>query len=48
MHYVDENSGFITVITGPMFSEKSGELIKRCEKMEKYGRKTVKAFKPKN
>lgn len=41
------DSGFITIITGPMFSEKSGELIKRCEKMSKYGRKSVKAFKPK-
>lgn len=47
MQYFDGNSGFITVITGPMFSEKSGELIKRCEKMERFGRKKVKAFKPK-
>lgn len=47
MQYFDGNSGFITVITGPMFSEKSGELIKRCEKMQKYGRKVVKAYKPK-
>jgi thymidine kinase len=48
MQYFDGNSGFITVIAGPMFSEKSGELIKRCEKMQKYGRKTVKAYKPNN
>ncbi|WCK56961.1 thymidine kinase (plasmid) [Aneurinibacillus sp. Ricciae_BoGa-3] len=47
MQYFDGNSGFITVITGPMFSEKSGELIKRCEKLVKYGGKTVKAYKPK-
>lgn len=38
--------GFITVIIGPMFSEKSGELIRRCQKLMKYGRKQVKAYKP--
>lgn len=38
--------GRITVITGPMFSEKSGELIDRCLKMEKFGGKTVKVYKP--
>jgi Thymidine kinase len=40
------NRGFITVIIGPMFSEKSGELIRRCQKLMKYGRKHVKAYKP--
>lgn len=38
--------GFITVIIGPMFSEKSGELIKRCQKLMQYGRKKVRAYKP--
>ncbi|WP_088363484.1 thymidine kinase [Bacillus cereus] len=38
--------GCISVISGPMFSEKSGELIKRCLKLEKYGRKKVKVYKP--
>ncbi|MFD1956684.1 thymidine kinase [Paenibacillus thailandensis] len=38
--------GIITVITGPMFSEKSGELIKRCRKLRDFGRKKVIAFKP--
>ncbi|QAY65310.1 thymidine kinase [Paenibacillus protaetiae] len=38
--------GIITVITGPMFSEKSGELIKRCQKLQQFGRKTVQAYKP--
>ncbi|WP_336772808.1 thymidine kinase [Paenibacillus sp. MMO-58] len=38
--------GFITVIIGPMFSEKSGELIRRCQKLMKYGRKQVRAYKP--
>lgn len=46
MVYFDGKSGFITVITGPMFSEKSGELIKRCKKLEKYGRMKVICFKP--
>lgn len=48
MQFFDGNSGFITVITGPMFSAKSEELIKRCEKMKRYGRKSVKAYKPAN
>ncbi|MDO7905148.1 thymidine kinase [Paenibacillus sp. JX-17] len=39
-------TGRITVITGPMFSEKSGELIRRCQKLIKYGRKKVVAYKP--
>lgn len=38
--------GRITVITGPMFSEKSGELIRRCQKLMKYGRRKVVAYKP--
>lgn len=46
MNYFDGKSGLITVITGPMFSEKSGELIKRCKKLERYGHKKVIAFKP--
>jgi len=46
MLYFDGKSGFITVITGPMFSEKSGELIKRCKKLEEYGRKKIITFKP--
>lgn len=38
--------GKITVITGPMFSEKTGELIKRILKMETYGGMTVRLYKP--
>lgn len=38
--------GSITVIIGPMFSEKSGELIRRCQKLMQYGRKKVRAYKP--
>ncbi|WP_338555505.1 thymidine kinase [Paenibacillus sp. KS-LC4] len=38
--------GWITVIIGPMFSEKSGELIRRCHKLLQYGRKKVRAYKP--
>ena len=30
MIYNDGKAGFLTVIIGPMFSEKSGELIKQC------------------
>lgn len=40
------NKGRITVITGPMFSEKSGELIRRCQKLIQYGRKKLVAYKP--
>lgn len=40
------SKGRITVITGPMFSEKSGELIRRCQKLMKYGRQKVVAYKP--
>lgn len=39
-------TGRITVITGPMFSEKSGELIRRCQKLIQFGRKKVVAYKP--
>lgn len=46
MFYYDGVSGFITVITGPMFSEKSGKLIERCQKANLYGKKTFIAFKP--
>lgn len=46
MLYFDGKSGLVTVITGPMFSEKSGELIKRSRKLEKYGHKKVIGFKP--
>lgn len=38
--------GCVTVIIGPMFSEKSGELIRRCQKLMQYGRKKVQAYKP--
>lgn len=48
MNCLESNSGFITVITGPMFAEKSGELVNRLKKEEKYGRKKVIAFKPSN
>lgn len=46
MVYYDNESGFITVITGPMYSEKSGELIDRCLKPQLYGKKTFIAYKP--
>lgn len=46
MHHYVGTTGFVTLITGPMFSEKTGELIKRLKKMQKYGRKKVKAYKP--
>lgn len=38
--------GRITIITGPMFSEKSGELIRRCQKLIQYGHRKVIAYKP--
>ncbi|MUT66275.1 thymidine kinase [Paenibacillus sp. NEAU-GSW1] len=38
--------GIVTVITGPMFSEKSGELIRRCQKLAQFGRMKVAAYKP--
>ena len=46
MIYNDGKAGFLTVITGPMFSEKSGELIKQCLLSEKYQNKQVKIYKP--
>lgn len=47
--YLTSNkSGSLTVISGPMFAEKSGELIRRLDKYEKYGQKRVKAYKPVN
>lgn len=48
MTFYDGRSGFITVISGPMFAEKSGELVNRCMKEEKYAGKKVIAFKPSN
>ena len=42
----DGKKGYIVTITGPMFSEKSGELIKECLNLQLYGKKTFKAFKP--
>ena len=41
MIYNDGKAGFLTTIIGPMFSEKSGELIKRCLLAEKYQGKKV-------
>lgn len=46
MFYMDGQAGFLTVIAGPMASEKSGELIQRCKKAEKYQHKNVVIFKP--
>ncbi len=46
MIYNDGKSGFLTTIIGPMFSEKSGELIKRCKQAEKYQNKKVVVYKP--
>lgn len=48
MTFYDGKSGFITVIVGPMFAEKSGELVNQCKKAEKYAGKKVLAFKPSN
>jgi len=47
MFYNDGKSGFLTVIVGPMMSEKSGELISKLIKSEKYQKQRVCAFKPK-
>lgn len=41
MIYNDGKAGFLTVIIGPMFSEKSGELIKQCLLSQNYQNKTV-------
>lgn len=46
MFYNDGKSGFLTVIVGPMASEKSGELISKLMKAEKYQKQRVCAFKP--
>lgn len=46
MIYNDGKAGFLTTIIGPMFSEKSGELIKRCLTAEKYQGKKVVVYKP--
>jgi len=46
MIYNDGKAGFLTTIIGPMFSEKSGELIKRCLLAEKYQGKKVIVYKP--
>lgn len=44
--YNDGKAGFLTTIIGPMFSEKSGELIKRCIQAREYQNKHVEVFKP--
>lgn len=46
MLYHDGKGGFLTTIIGPMFSEKSGELIKRCLLSEKYQNKHIVVLKP--
>lgn len=46
MIYNDGQAGFLTTIIGPMFSEKSGELIKRCLLAKQYQKKQVVVFKP--
>ena len=46
MIYNDGKAGFLTVIIGPMFSEKSGELIKQCLLSQNYQNKTVRIYKP--
>ena len=46
MIYNDVKAGFLTVIIGPMFSEKSGELIKQCLLSQNYQNKTVRIYKP--
>lgn len=46
MIYNDGRAGFLTSIIGPMFSEKSGELIKRCLLAQKYQGKNVIVYKP--
>lgn len=40
--------GSLMVITGPMYSEKSGLLINTVQKLEQYGKKKVKIYKPSN
>ncbi len=46
MIYNDGRAGFLTTIIGPMFSEKSGELIKRCKQSQQYQSKNVVVYKP--
>lgn len=46
MLYNDGTSGFLTIIVGPMFSEKSGELIKKCKYAKRYQHKKVQIYKP--
>lgn len=46
MIYNDGRAGFLTTIVGPMFSEKSGELVKRCLLAERYQKKNVVVYKP--
>ena len=46
MLYNDGKAGFLTTIIGPMFSEKSGELIKRCLQAQQYQNKHVEVYKP--
>ena len=46
MLYYDGRAGFLTTIIGPMFSEKSGELIKRCKLSQQYQNKRVVVYKP--
>ena len=43
-----KNNGKITMIVGPMFAEKSGELIITCETLMMYAKKKVKVYKPAN
>ncbi|MEG2295507.1 MAG: thymidine kinase [Oscillospiraceae bacterium] len=46
MLYNDGTAGFLTIIFGPMFSEKSGELIKKCKYAKRYQHKEVLIYKP--
>lgn len=46
MIYYDGESGFITVVVGPMYSGKSDRLIELCFKAETYGKKSYIAYKP--
>ena len=46
MEKYEQKAGEIVIITGPMFAEKTGELIRRCKKMVQYGKKRVKIYKP--
>lgn len=47
MYFYPEDAGTLEMIVGPMFAEKSGELINKCSTMQTYGKKKVIAFKPK-